>query len=159
MEMSNNTANNATPGRYTDISTYEAGIIQASVHRILQKACDDILRPYGITKAQWFIIGTILDAGDKGIRLTELAGKTDTTLAYLTNAINLLESKEFLVRQSEKVDSRAKRIVVHPDFKELCCDIEGSLRKGLRELLFKNIDPAEFQVYMKVLRQLSEVST
>lgn len=144
-------------GYYTDIATYEAGIVQAIVNRKLQKYCDDILKPFGITKSQWLVIGTIKESGDEGVRLTELAEKTDTTLAYLTNTINLLESKGMLVRISEKKDTRAKRISVDASFIKECDVIEKALREGLKSMLYKNIEPAEFQIYMKVLRLMADI--
>ncbi len=139
-----------------NITTYQAGAVQASMHRLLQKQCDDILKPFGITKMQWLIIGTVLDAGKKGIRISDLADKLATTIAYLTTSINLLESRGMLVRKDNASDSRSKLITVKPSFVSTCEKIEETLRDGLRKTIYANIDPAEFRIYMKVMYQLNQ---
>lgn len=141
----------------SSITTYQAGVIQAYMHRRLQKVCDEILRPFGISKMQWLIIGTVLDAGKDGIRLSDLAEKVGTTMSYLTNAVNLLESRGILVRRDNTQDTRSKLIVVDGRFKSKCNEIEVTLRDGLRKTIYSEVDPQEFRVYMKVMAKLATV--
>ena len=143
----------------SNITTYQAGVAQAATHRSLQKLCDDILKPFGISKMQWLIIGTVLDTGKKGIRVTDLAEKLGTTLPYLTTAINLLESKAILVRKDNNTDNRSKLVSINKAFVPLCVEIEATLRQALRDSIYAEIDPAEFRTYMKVLYQLSDVGS
>ncbi len=138
------------------ITTYQAGAAQASMHRLLQKQCDEILKPYGITKMQWLIIGHVLDAGKQGIRISDLAEKLSTTIAYLTTSINLLESRGTLIREDNASDSRSKLITVRPSFISECEKIEKTLRDGLRRSIYANVDQDEFLIYMKVLYQLNQ---
>lgn len=145
-------------GDLSKVTTYQAGVMQASTHRLLQKKCDDILRPYGISKMHWLIIGTVLDAGPAGIRLTDLAEALDTTQSYLTTTINLLVSKKMLMRTDNEADSRSKFVSIDPDFAPKCIEIENTLRHALRKSIYSHIDPTEFRVYMKVLYQLSKVN-
>lgn len=149
------TVNNA-PDSHA-LTTYQAGVMQAAAHRLLQKRCDDILRPYGITKAQWLIIGTVLDTGKRGIRLTDLAAKLDTTLPYLTTAINLLESKDILERSAHDKDDRVKLVKVNAGFARKCQQIERTLREALRKSIYADVTPEEFHVYLRVLQKLSEL--
>lgn len=139
------------------ITTYQVGALQASINRILQKHSDAILKPYGISKMQWLIIGTVLDSGEGGIRLTDLAKLLDTTMSYITTAVNLLESKGMLSRRENEHDSRSKYITINSSFKAKCEDIEHVMRESLRNTIYAHIEPAEFRVYIKVLYQLSKV--
>lgn len=139
------------------LTTYQAGVLQAAAHRTLQKYCDEILKKYEITKMHWLIIGTVLDAGDGGIRTTDLARKLDTTISYLTTTINLLVSKDMLVRVENEQDSRSKYVSVHPDFVPRCEKIEETLRAGLRKSIYMKLTPNELKQYMKVLYKLSGV--
>lgn len=141
-----------------EITTYQAGALQASVHRSLQKLCDDILEPFEITKMQWLIIGHVLDAGHKGLRMSDLAALLATTIPYVTNAVNILEARGYVQRKQNDQDSRSKLLVISPDFAPRCEEIEAALRQGLRETLYANIEPREFAVYMKVLSQLGQVA-
>ncbi|MBA2279468.1 MarR family transcriptional regulator [Candidatus Saccharibacteria bacterium] len=139
------------------ITTYQAGVLQASVNRRLQKISDGILEPFGISKTQWLIIGTVLDAGKKGIRISELAEQVSTTLPYLTNTINLLESKKMLSRKTDEEDSRSKYVTVNPKFIPITKEIETELRNGLRQAVYRHVDPSEFQIYVKVLFKLESI--
>lgn len=141
----------------SEITTYQAGAAQASMHRRVQQVCDELLAPFGITKMQWLIIGNILEAGEEGIRISDLARKLATTVPYLTNAVNILELRGFAVKSLNGTDSRSRLVKVDSNFKKKCPQIEKTLRAGLREKIYREVDPQEFQVYIKVMRQLSEV--
>ena len=144
-------------GDLSVITTYQAGVAQSSAHRVLQKYCDEVLSRYGITKMHWLIIGTVLDAGEAGVRLTDLTDKLGTTMPYLTTTVNLLESKGMLQRTGHKSDSRSKVITINEDFAPKCDEIELTLRNALRQSVYADINPAEFRIYMKVLFQLGEI--
>lgn len=141
------------------ITTCQAGVMQASINRILQKHSDEILKPYGVTKMQWLIIGTVLDGGDAGVRLTDLAKQLDTTLSYITTAVNLLESKGILARKENQQDSRSKLISINEFFLPQCAVIEATMRKALRKSIYSYIDPNEFRIYLKVMYQLARVDS
>ncbi|MDQ3123241.1 MAG: MarR family transcriptional regulator [bacterium] len=142
----------------SNITTYQAGTIQAHVHRALQKRCDEILAPFGITKMHWMIIGNVMDAGSKGVRVSDLAEKLGTTISYLTTNVNLLEKTGFLLRTDNKEDSRSKYIKVMPNQLAKCRKIEKTLREDLRKTIYATIDPDEFRIYMKVMYQLKSVN-
>lgn len=142
-------------GDLASITTYQAGVMQSSVHRSLQRQSDQILKPYGITKMHWLIIGAIMDKGKGGIRITELAEALGTTLPYLTTTINLLQSKNILCRVHNSKDSRSKLITINADFIPQCEIIEQAMREELQKTMYANIDPQDLRTYMKVLYQLS----
>lgn len=144
-------------GDLSRITTYQAGVLQSAVNRSLQKQSDDILRPYGITKMHWLIIGTVLDRGKAGIRITELAEVLGTTLPYLTTTVNLLQSKNILARVHNSKDSRSKLITINPDFIPECEVIEETMREELRKRIYEHVDPEDFSVYMRVLHTLANV--
>jgi DNA-binding MarR family transcriptional regulator len=129
--------------------------MQATMNRALQKEYDTVLKPYGITKMHWLIIGTVLDAGREGIRLTELSQVINTTMSYVTTAVNLMESKGMIVRTDSEFDSRSKMISINESFAPKCAEIEASLRDSLRKTIYAKIDSIEFKIYMKVMHQLS----
>ena len=155
--MNKSTNNVLNRGKLKKITTYQAGVLQATTHRNLQKHSDNILKKFGITKMQWLIIGTVHDAGSEGIRLTELTEKLDTTMSYLTNTVNLLESKGILDRVSDTTDSRAKFIRINQKFSPKCTEIEKDLRDELRKSIYSHVKPEDFAIYLKVLHQLSKV--
>ena len=138
-------------------TTYQAGVIQAAANRRLQKISDSLLEQFGLTKMQWIIVGTVLDAGNKGIRVSELAERIGTTMSYLTNAVNLLESREILERKDDEKDTRSKYIAVIPSYVPTCKAIEKAFRDGLRKSIYAKIDATEFATYMKVMSELGSI--
>ena len=149
------TENYANMEDLSTITTYQAGILQASTHRILQKHCDTILKKYGLSKMQWLIIGTVYDSGKKGIRLTDLAKKLDTTMSYITVTINLLHSMGVISRKENGIDSRSKLVSIDKDFMPKCAEIEKTMRESLRKSLYVHIKPEDLKVYLRVLYQLT----
>jgi DNA-binding MarR family transcriptional regulator len=140
-----------------ELTTYQVGTMQATANRALKKHGDDLLKEYGITNMQWHIVGTVLDAGDKGARISDLARLLDTTMAFLTTNVNLLEARGILKRSENRNDARSRIVTVSPAFKPTCEKIESSLRAKLRSTIYTSISPEELRTYIKVLAKLAEV--
>ena len=139
------------------ITTYQSGVAQASAFRIVKRHTAYALRDFNLSCMQWFTIGTVLDAGTKGVRISDLAKQLDTTLAYMTTTINLLESRGILGKQAHEFDARTKLVTVKPSYVKTCHEIEGVLRTKLREVLYQNIDHEELVNYVKVLYKISSL--
>lgn len=139
------------------ITTYQAGALQASAHRFLQKKSDEILAPFGISKMEWMVIGAVLDAGEAGAKPSDLAEELATTRAYLTKMVNELETKGYLIKSKSKKDPRSRIIVINPKVKKDCQMIEARLRRGLREVVYPDISPENLHVYMKVMHKLNHI--
>ncbi len=136
------------------ITTYQSGVAQASAFRVIKRHTAHLLKDYNLTCMQWFTIGTVLDAGTEGIRISDLAKKLDTTLAYMTTTVNLLESRDILIKRTHEYDARTKLVAVTPKYIKTCTKIEKALRTRLREVLYGDITPEEIKVYVKVLYKL-----
>ena len=149
MNKSTKINNSAKP--LSEISTYQSGVVQSTASRKLNRHVNDFLRPYELTSMQWFIIGTIYDAGSTGITLTALNQKLGTTLPFMTNSINLLESRGIVQKTSDSKDARTKIVAISPNYTETCREIEDYLRQKMRQLLYKDIEPEDLTSYIKVL--------
>lgn len=153
--MAKSTTKSINQGDISDVTTYQAGIVQATMHRKLQKFCDEILEPYGITKMQWLIIGTVFDHKSTGVRISDLSRIMGTNLPYMTNTINRLVDKRILNRVVSQLDQRSSLITIAPTFAPKCKKIELLLRNALREKIYADINYDDFRIYMKVLYKLS----
>lgn len=140
------------------VTTYQSGVVQSRAWRTIKRLSDDWLREYNITTAQWIVIGMVFDSGKHGIRITDLAKQTDTTLSFLTHTINLLESKSILTRVEHASDSRAKMVRVADDYAKTCKKIEQELRVKFADTLYSKISREELAIYVKVLFQLGELA-
>jgi DNA-binding MarR family transcriptional regulator len=140
-----------------DIKTYQAGVIQSTAFRAINKITANLLKEYNLSTMQWFIVGTVYDAGAKGISISELARKIDTGISFLTNSINVLELKGMVIRKDHSKDSRVRLVQINPSFKEECVNIETRLRQKMRDTLYDRITPEDLKVYIKVLNQLASL--
>jgi DNA-binding MarR family transcriptional regulator len=151
-------SNNTFGGDFTssNIKTYQAGVLQAAAHRAVTKLTNKALKKFNISAMQWFIIGTVLDAGDKGIRSTDLAKIMGTNLPFLTNTIAMLASKGMLQKESHGTDNRASLISVAPSFLAQSARIETELREVLRNSIYSQVTPAQLSTYIMVLSKLRQ---
>ena len=140
-----------------DIKTYQLGVTQSSAYRSLNKLFSTLLKPHGLTSMQWFVLGTIYDGETDGIQLSQLSAKLQTGLPFITNTINLLESKGMVERRNSPTDSRSKQVTITETFRPTCQSIESDLRQQLQRSLYAAITPEDFQVYMKALARISEL--
>jgi DNA-binding MarR family transcriptional regulator len=141
----------------SSITTYQAGVAQSSAYRNINKLFSAMLKEHELTSMQWFVLGTIYDSGKEGIQLTQLSSKLQTGLPFITNTINLLESKGMVERHNSPTDSRSKTVVITDDFMPSCQKIEDSLREKIRGTIYGDIDPEELKVYIRVLTKLSRI--
>lgn len=138
------------------ITTYQSGIAQAAAHRATNRIVSDYLLEYGLTAMHWFTIGTIYDAGEKGIRISDLTKKLQTTIPFVTNTITLLESKGFVRKVAHAGDSRIKLVSITPDFISTIEEIENGLREHMRKALYaeSGVTREELQGYIHVLYKI-----
>ena len=140
----------------SQITTYQSGIAQSSAHRVTNRVVTDFLLQYGLTSMQWFVIGTIYDSGENGLRLSDLMRKVQTTLPYITNTINLLESKGAVRKIAHSGDSRIKLVSITPSYVTEVEEIEAGLRDHMRKTLYNEdgITREELSDYIKVLYKI-----
>lgn len=143
----------------SELTTYQVGAMQAAAHRALKKHGDELLKEYNLTSMQWHIIGTILDTEPQGIRSSELANALDTTMAFLTHNVNLLEARGILERTENKKDARSHYIRVTSKFKPKCATIEDALRRKLRSSIYSKVSPEELHTYIKAIAKFAEIDS
>lgn len=140
------------------ITTYQAGVYQTRGFRALRQLKNKALEPHGLTMMEWLVLGLIKDAGANGIRITNLATELDTTQAFITNTVNVLEKKKFVARKADKSDKRAHCVVFNKKYLLLIDKIEAELRDKLRETLYAKVTPEELKTYMNVVIKFSKSS-
>lgn len=138
-----------------NLPTYTAGVAQSTAYRLLKKFTEAYLTEHDLTMMQWFIIGTIYEAGDMGIGVTELSKLLDTNVPYVTNTTNMLVSRGIILREVHGENKRSKYLRLSPDFIPTVQTIENSLRIHMRATLYSNITPEELLIYIRVLYKLN----
>jgi DNA-binding MarR family transcriptional regulator len=78
------------------------------VSRMRRTAYDQLMRPLGVTRAQWWVLAHL--SRRDGIMQTELADALDVGKASLGTLIDRLEAGGFVERREDPADRRAKRL-------------------------------------------------
>ena len=140
-----------------DLKTYHVGVIESAAHRALRQHKDTLLRNYGISGVEWYLIGIVADAGKQGIRATDLADILGTTAGFLTKTVKLLEAKGILQRTANADDARSSYIVLKPSYRKTFEEIEASLREKLRNSLYQLVTREELETYLRVMDKFRQL--
>jgi MarR family transcriptional regulator, transcriptional regulator for hemolysin len=78
------------------------------VSRMRRTAYDQLMKPLGVTRAQWWVLAHL--SRHDGMMQTELADALDVGKASLGTLIDRLEAGGFVERREDPTDRRAKRL-------------------------------------------------
>lgn len=82
------------------------------VSRMRRTLFDQELRPYGITAAQWWLLGTLSRHNDVGMIQTELARAVESGKVSVGGLIERLVAAGLIERRPDERDRRARRLFV-----------------------------------------------
>lgn len=139
---------------YRQITTYQTVIAQARAYRKVRSFMDKTLKPYNLTITEWLIIGTAIDAGPTGIRISDLAKTLGVEMPVVTNLVHKATNTSWLRRIEDPEDKRARRVVMTHMGLEKACDIEGELKKATAPWL-KGISIDSIKGFYDVIGELS----
>lgn len=141
--------------KLTDITTYQTTLTQARAHRALKTKLSYFLRPHNLTMMQWAIVGSLHGAGQTGMRVSDLAQQLDTSLAFVTTTLNVLEAKGIVSRSSHAQDNRAKIVRLTDNFRPQVDTIEKEVSTQLQEWLVPAIGLDKLEVYLSVIDKIA----
>ena len=142
----------------TDLTTYQTVALQSRAHRAIKAQLSQFLKPYNLTMMQWSILGLVADTGDAGIRISDLAQALDTSLAFVTTSVNVLEAKGFVARSEHAHDSRAKLVHLSKEFAPKIAAIEEDIATKQQAKLYDGLEATDVTAYITVLRRLTKTA-
>lgn len=141
-----------------NLSTYQAGILQAKAYRSLHALLGNLLQEYDLTMMQWAVLGVIYDAGEQGIQGRDIATEIDTTDAFVTRNVHELIARGMVIQASDTTDLRAKILRVNPEYVRTVELIELGLQRDVSHAVGIVLSPREVGLYIKLIRKLSKVN-
>lgn len=142
--------------KFTEIPTYRAAVTQSRAQRALKIKVSELLRSHGITMMQWSIIGLVFEAGKNGMRISDLAKELNTSMAFITTIVNILDAKGVVEKTSHERDSRAKVVRLSETFQPKVDEIETRMHAQLNEWLNTRANKKDLGTYFAVLSQLAD---
>jgi DNA-binding MarR family transcriptional regulator len=144
--------------KLSDTTTYQNTLTQARAHRAIKTKLSYFLRPHNLTMMQWAITGSLYEAGDTGLRVSDLAKKLDTSLAFVTTTLNVLEAKNIVHRDHHTQDNRAKVVRLTKEFADKVPAIEKDVTNHLRHWMVPSVGLDKIEVYIEVINKIAAIA-
>jgi DNA-binding MarR family transcriptional regulator len=110
------------------------------VSRMRRTAFDQLMKPLGVTRAQWWVLAHL--SRNDGMMQTKLADALDVGKASLGTFIERLEAGGLVERRDDPVDKRAKRVYMARAGQQLLKQMTLEENR-LNELILKDLSPVE----------------
>jgi MarR family transcriptional regulator for hemolysin len=131
------------------------GFLVHDVSRMRRTLFDQAMKPLGITRSQWWVLSQLSRHARSGMLQTELARDLDVGKVTVGGLIDRLEAAGYVVRQPEKTDRRAKRIMITPRGHEI---LEAMVVVGrrLNGVILAGLDPEAIAAVEQALETMKE---
>lgn len=144
--------------KLADTTTYQNTLTQARAHRAIKTKLSYFLRPHNLTMMQWAITGSLYQAGEAGLRVSDLAKQLDTSLAFVTTTLNVLEAKRIVHRDHHTQDNRAKVVRLTKEFAQKVPDIEKDVADKLRDWMVPSVGLDKVETYVEVINKIAAIA-
>ncbi len=135
--------------------SYELGIAEMLMARQATNYRNRILKPYGLSSVEWFVLGLIQSkSAEGGIRVTDLALILDVQTTYITAILNTLRGKGYVDSLKDHNDARVRLLVITKTGSTAVATIEEALRKELEKALHGRVTGEQFASYIHVLQEI-----
>jgi MarR family transcriptional regulator, transcriptional regulator for hemolysin len=127
------------------------GFLMHDVSRLRRMAFDQLMKPLGVTRSQWWVIAHL--SRHDGMMQTELASLLDIGKVTLGGLVDRLEAGGLVVRRLDGVDRRVRRIFLTENAHRLIRDMQVAEREHNTHIL-KDFSPAERTLLTDLLVRL-----
>ena len=131
----------------------DVGMLMSQVDRLCTKKFSQNAHKFGmdITQDQWIVLGPIWK--QKSISQKEIAEYCGKDKMSVTKIIDTLEKKNLLVRYSDQIDQRIKRVVLSNKGKDLMKNVMPVIEQTRNEVL-SGIKSKEVETFKIVLKKI-----
>jgi len=131
------------------------GFLVHDVSRMRRTLFDQAMRPLGITRSQWWVLSQLSRQARTGMLQTELALHLDVGKVTVGGLIDRLELAGYVVRQVDKSDRRAKRILITKRGYEILEEMV-SVGHELNEIILAGLTPEAIEAAEQALETMKE---
>jgi DNA-binding MarR family transcriptional regulator len=106
---------------FLDNRDLRLGFLIHDVSRLRRLAFDQLMKPLGVTRSQWWVIAYL--SRHDGMKQTELADLLDVGRVSLGALVDRLEASKCVIRKPDPSDRRAKLVFLTPTAHKLLADM------------------------------------
>ena len=134
-------------------TSLRSGFLIHDVSRLRRTVYDQRLKPFNVTRSQWWVLANLSRRNCDGISQIEFARLLDVGKVTLGGLIDRLEESGFVIRVPDKQDRRSKRIMRSPEGKALCDRMEVFAQAVNKEIM-SGISEEEHRLFIDVLSKM-----
>ena len=135
-------------------TTYQVGLLQARVYRVLKQKTNGILAPFGISSLHFAMLG-LLKEKKEGLMLQDIAQALGVEPPFVSELLRTLTKCGWVVTVANPKDKRAKVAELTPDGLAFLVSTERHTREHIRPLL-TGISSGDIATYLSVLEKISK---
>ncbi len=124
------------------------GFLFHDVARFRSLVYDHSMQPYGLTRAQWRVLGTLLRKD--GLTQRELCDRIDIGAVTLSGLIDRLEARGWVERREDPKDRRVKRVWRTGQVKEIRNNMQRRTNE-LNEMALKGLSQTQIEELVSML--------
>jgi len=138
-----------------DEHPFRIGFLIHDVSRLRRTVLDKALKPYGITRAQWWVLANMSRRKGEGMMQTDLAKVMDVGKVALGGLIDRLEAGGLVKREADRSDRRAKRVVMTAKGTRMLANIQ-SVAAEFNSRVMVDIARSDLRCAEEVLHQMKK---
>ena len=139
----------------SEIQTWRAMLrASAAVREAMMSAVPDV---HGVRGPQFGVLRVIAEAGEEGIRLTDISNRLVVSCAHVTALVDRLEALGLVAREPHPTDRRALLAKLTPRGRQVAEDVIPRHDARVREV-FGALTVPERQELVRLLNRLAEAA-
>jgi DNA-binding MarR family transcriptional regulator len=127
------------------------GFLIHDVSRLRRLAFDQLMKPMGVTRSQWWVIAYL--SRHDGMKQTELADLLDVGRVSLGALVDRLEASNLVVRKPDPKDRRAKLVFLTPTAHALLTDMRKA-EDDMNARILRGVSPQQRAELSELLARL-----
>ena len=134
-----------------DTRDLRLGFLIHDVSRLRRKAFDQLMKPLGITRSQWWVIAHL--SRHDGMMQTELATLLDVGKMALGGLVARLEAGGWVIRKPDAADGRIKRVFLTSTSRGLIRKMQAA-EKRHNNVVLKGLSQEERNFLTEILARI-----
>lgn len=140
---------------FQSMPPHRVGILQSRANRNILEFRENILREYGLSSPEWFVLGCVAsEAEGLGVKVGEIATELDVQPTYVTGLLRKLKAKELVYPRTDDQDRRVRIVALTKKGKAVVEAIDKDVIEQSGEWL-NQASYTAMQQYMVVLKVLA----
>jgi len=142
---------------------FGAGFLLHDVSRLRRTVFDQRVRPYGMTRSQWWVLAHLSRSRDRAMSQVELARLLDVGKATLGGLIDRLERSGYVERGNDSTDRRVKSVTITPEGEKMISimetighEVNASILAGISRDDLRTFERSLFQMKHNLLELMKE---